>query len=148
MATSIFEDALARPDLFQWFGIDSGEFRIWLDALPVRIHPGLLNLWGRTGGGDVFESETLLGPLHPDSSENVLSISQFYWGRGLSKEMVIFHTGSLTSASHVDFPKHRNSIVTFKNDSYEIDQRFATLSDWYTKTLRAEFAGRYGLRPS
>ena len=148
MSTSIYEDALARPDLFRWFGINSREFKLWLEALPVRVHPGLVDFWDRTGGGDIFESETLLGPLHPAEAENVLKMNEYHWNNGLSEEMVLFHIGTFMSASHVDFPKHRNSVVTFKNDSYEIAKKFATFGDWYTKTLRAEFADRYGLRSS
>lgn len=144
--TSIFEDALARPDLFHWFGVDSQEFDLWLHALPVRVHPGLVSFWDRTGGGEVFESEILLGPLNPDESENVLKVNEHHWSRGLSQDIVLFHTGTFMSASHVIWPKHQNWIVTFRDGTYEIDQRFRTLTDWYNETLRAEFSGRYGLQ--
>jgi hypothetical protein len=89
MTPSIYEDALARPDLFHWFGITETEFDRWLTTLPLRIHPGLVAFWRRTGGGDLFESETILGPLVADDSDNVLVVNEVHWNKGLPRDMLI-----------------------------------------------------------
>jgi hypothetical protein len=147
MPQTIFEDALARPNLFHWFGIVESEFDIWLTALRLRIHPGLVGFWRRTGGGNLFESETVLGPLVSDKSDNVLQFNEFHWNRGLSRDLLIFHTGFCLSASSVDMRRHRNRLVVFKPESYEVEQWHDTFNGWYQKTLRSEYAERYGLAP-
>ena len=147
MPRTIYEDALTRPDLFQWFGVVEAEFEPWSKALPLRIHPGLVSFWRRTGGGDVFESETLLGPLAPAESDNVLKVSEFHRKRGLPRDLVVFHTGLCLSASSVDVRRHRNRLVVFKPESFEVAHSVDTFNAWYQNTLRSEFAERYGLAP-
>ena len=147
MPFTIYEDHLARPELFRWYGISAPEFRTWLTALPLRVHPGLVSFWERTGGGELFESETLLGPLVPEDADNVLKVSEFHWNRGMSRDLMVFHTGLGLSASSVDFQQHRNWLVVFKPESYEVAQRFDTFNHWYHQTLRSEYAERYGLAP-
>jgi hypothetical protein len=147
MPQSIYEDAIARPDLFHWFGIAESEFDRWLNELPLRVHPGLVSFWRHTGGGVIFESETLLGPLVSTESDNVLHFNEHHWNLGLPSDLLIFHAGVRLSASCVDVRRHRNRIVVLKSDSYAIEQWFDTFDKWYQNTLRTEFAGRYGMRP-
>ena len=145
MPRTIYEDALARPDLFHWFGIDASAFESWLARLPLRVHPGVVDFWRRTGGGDVFESETLLGPLSADESDNVLGTNEFYWSEGLPRNQLIFHKGIYMSASFVDKRRHRNRILVLDPKSFEIRRWFDTFNQWYQQVLRSEYASRYGL---
>ena len=147
MQPTIYEDALVRPDLFLWFGVVEAEFEPWLTALPLRVHPGLVSFWRRTGGGDLFESETLLGPLAPDEDDNVLKVSEFLWDKGLPRDLLVFHTGFCLSASSVDMRRHRNRLVVVKPEPFEITHWFDTFNGWYKHTLRSEYAERYGLAP-
>ena len=145
MLPIIYEDALRRPDLFLWFGVTEAEFENWLPALPLRVHPGLVGFWRRTGGGDLFESETLLGPLVEDEDDNVLKVNEYHWSKGLPSDLLIFHEGLCLSASFVDRPRHRNQLVSFRSGSYQIGRQFDTFNEWYQQTIRAEYAERYGL---
>ena len=145
MPPTIHEDALVRPDLFHWFGVVEAEFEHWLAALPLRVHPGLVSFWRRTGGGDLFESETLLGPLASDEGDNVLKLNEFHWNHGLHRDLLIFHTGLCLSASSVDRRRHRNRLITVNPNTYQIEHRFDTFNEWYQKTIRSEYAERYGL---
>ena len=145
MPPTIFEDALTRPDLFHWFGVAEPKFDVWLNALPLRVHPGLVSFWRRTGGGDCFESETLLGPLATGAGDNVIEISEFYWSKGLLRNLLVFHTGICLSASSVDMRHHRNRLVILKPETFEVAQWFDTFNAWYQNTLRSEYAERYGL---
>jgi hypothetical protein len=147
MLPTIYEDALVRPDLFHWFGAVEAEFERWLTAFPLRVHPGLVSFWRRTGGGDLFETETLLGPLAPDENDNVLKVSEFHWNKGLPRDLVVFHTGLCLSASSVDMRRHRNRLVVIKPDSFEVAHCFDTFNGWYQNVLRSEYAERYGLAP-
>jgi hypothetical protein len=65
----------------------------------------------------------------------------------MPRHLVIFHIGSFYSASNVDMRRHRQRLVILKPGSYEIERHFDTLSEWYLRTLRSEFRGRYGLYP-
>lgn len=145
MLPTIYEDALVRPDLFLWFGAVEAEFEPWLTALPLHVHPGLVSFWRRTGGGDLFESETLLGPLAPDEGDNVLTVSEFHWNKGLPRDLLVFHTGLCLSASSVDMRRHRNRLVVMKPESFEVTHWFDTFNGWYQHTLRSEYAERYAL---
>ena len=145
MPRTIYEDALLRPDLFHWFGVAEAEFEPWLTALPIRVHPGLVSFWRRTGGGEIFESETLLGPLASDEGDNVLNLNEFHWNHGVPRDLLIFHTGLCLSASSVDRRRHRNRLITVNADTYEIEHQFDTFNEWYQKTIRSEYAERYGL---
>jgi len=145
MLPTIYEDALKRPDLFRWFGVTEAEFENWLTALPLSVHPGLVGLWRRTGGGDLFESETLLGPLVKDEGDNVLKLNEYHWSKGLPSDLLIFHKGLCFSASSVDSRRHRNRLVSFRSGSYQIGRQFNTFNEWYQQTIRAEYAERYGL---
>jgi len=142
---TIYDDALARPDLFCWFGTSEPELEHWLRALPLLVHPGLVSFWRRTGGGDVFESETLLGPLAVDESDNALKVNEFHWSKGLPREMFLFHVGIGLSASFVDRRRHRNRIYTLRSGTYEAVERFDTFGSWYRETIRSEYALRYRL---
>lgn len=144
MSTTIYEDALTRPDLFHWFGIDEAEFDDWLMALPLQVHPGLVSFWRRTGGGDLFDTETIFGPLVSEESDNVLKVNELYWNKGLSRNMFLFHSGVCLSVSLVD-RRHRNRILSLKLGSFEIQHWFDTFNEWYKKTIRSEYAERYGL---
>jgi len=145
MLPTIYEDALTRPDLFHWFGVAESAFEDWLITLPLRVHPGLVAFWRRTGGGDVFESETLLGPLANHADDNVLTINEYHWSKGLQRDLLIFHTGFCLSASSVDSRRHRNRLISFRSGSYEIERQFNSFDAWYQQTIRAEYAERYGL---
>ena len=145
MPPTIYEDALIRPDLFHWLGVDEADFKTWLTALPLRAHPGLVDFWRRTGGGDLFETETLLGPLATGDGDSVLKVSEFYWDKGLSRDLLVFHTGICLSASSVDMHRHRNRLVVLKPESFEVSHWFDTFNAWYQNTLRSEYAERYGL---
>ena len=145
---TIYEDALVRQDLFRWFGVVEAEFERWLAALPLRVHPGLVSFWRRTGGGNLFESETLLGPLASDEGDNVLKQNEFHWNKGLPREFLIFHAGLCLSASSVDRGRHRNRLITVNPETYQIEHRFDTFNEWYQETIRSEYAERYGLPTS
>ena len=142
---TIYEDAIRRPDLFLWFGDNGAQFEKWLAALPLSAHPDLVDFWRRTGGGDIFESATLLGPLAAGESDNVLKMSEYRWSRGLPDGLLMFHIGIYMSASSVDPKRHRARLVTSDPGSYRTTGFFNTFGDWYQKALRSEYASRYGL---
>jgi hypothetical protein len=144
-ASTLLTDAMARPDLFVWNGrMDEASLRAWLDRNPwMGPCPGdLLAFWEETGGGDVFETETIYGPLSdPLLGDDIGAVNRQMRAEGMPARFVVYHVGLLTSA--VDAAS--GEYVELEPDGFGVLRRFASLDEWYTATLRAEYAQRYGL---
>jgi hypothetical protein len=64
MNTLLEQDSSRRPELFVWNGSLSKErIEKWLEERQLKLPEDLVELWQETGGGELFESETILGPF-------------------------------------------------------------------------------------
>jgi hypothetical protein len=139
------DDARVRPDLFHWNGrIDSTGLSDWLDRNRwLGQCPGdLLDFWKQTGGGEVFETETILGPLgHPEMGDDIAAVNREMRSNGMPDRFVVYHHGLVISA--VDTGS--GDYVELAPSGFDVLRRFATLEEWYRATLRAEYEERYGL---
>lgn len=134
-------DARRRPELFHWFGPGPAEQIIdWASKLG-GVPEDLLSFWLTTGGGDVFESETLLSPAGALVGEDVESVTSACHQRGLPAEWVVFHVGYGVSAISIETGRY----AWFEGQANAPSQYFDSLSEWYSQVLRAEYAERYGL---
>jgi len=110
----------------------------WLGVCPSD----LLLFWQETGGGDVFETETILGPSgDPQMGEDIGSVNRAMRSRGMPTRFLIFHIGSLVSAADTE----AGDYVELEESTFRVLRRFATLDEWYVATLRQEYRQRYGL---
>ena len=142
MIDQILKDASERPQIFVWRGpLDLEKVNAWLSHNQVNIPPDLKELWIVTGGGDIFESETLLSPLETDPSYDIEAVNRFHWQSGLDKSLLIFHVGTWISAVRNE-PPH---FVSFSLGDVEKKMEFKDFDAWYRQTVRREFAQRYGL---
>lgn len=134
-----------RPDLFHWNGrMDSASLRAWLDhnLWLDRCPPDLLAFWKETGGGDVFESETILGPLgDPQLGDDIAAVNREMRSRGMPENFVVYHIGLLMSAVDTALGDY----VELAQADFHVLRRFVSLDDWYNATLRAEYRQRYNL---
>ena len=141
----LMDDAHARPDLFNWNGrMESAEFESWLACNKwIASCPGdLLAFWQETGGGDVFETETILGPLgDPEMGDNLEVVNGEMKELGMPKRFFVFHVGFIVSG--VDMLS--GDYVELAPEQFSVVRRFASLDEWYRSTLRAEYGQRYGL---
>jgi hypothetical protein len=137
---TIFDDAAAHPRLFLWFGAPSADQLRAVSAAFVQLPQGLLHFWKLTGGGDVFESETILGPAGINE-DNVLAATRRLQSQGLSKDYCLFHRGLTTTV--VDLIAGRFQVVDEK--FRPLRSSIETFDDWYESVLRKEYAQRYGL---
>ena len=142
---TLIDDARMRPDLFNWNGrMDSSELMSWL-ARNKWIGPcpeDLLTFWEETGGGDVFETETILGPLgDPQLGDDIASVNREMKARGMPARFVIYHIGLLTSAVDTE----SGDYVELATEGFQVLRRFASLDEWYRCTIRAEYGPRYGI---
>jgi hypothetical protein len=148
--SKILEDASRKPQAFCWFGaIPDAEIQDWLNQNHIRLPLDLVELWRRTGGGDVFESETILRPNVPSvpakffvTGDDTDSANAAHRSSGLAKHLYVFQFGAFLSA--VDL-RTMEYVTLSEADSYSITSRFASLDDWYQGSLRAEFGSRYAL---
>ena len=145
----LLRDAQGVPDVLQPFGaIPAAELREWLRQNAVALPPDLIELWEVTGGGDIFDSETVFRPTVP-SIPNAYFIGDDVEGRnvahaakGKPSGLYIFQEGAFLSAIRLSDQKF---VILTKN--YAVEDSFGSLDDWYVRTLRAEFGERYGLPP-
>ena len=146
MSTSILtDDARARPDLFIWNGrMERTQLESWLASNKwiVSCPRDLLTFWQETGGGDIFESETILGPLgDPEMGDELAAVNRAMKERGMPESFLVFHVGLVTSAVYMP----SGNYVELASEGFRVVRRFASLDEWYRSTLRAEYAQRYGL---
>ena len=145
----LLQDAERVPGLFDTFGaIPTSELREWLRQNALAFPSDLIELWEVTGGGDIFDSETVLRPT-VTSIPNACFVHDDIEGRnsahaatGKPSGLYIFQEGTLLSAIRLSDQK----FVTLTKD-YAVKNSFGSLDDWYVRTLRAEFGERYGLAP-
>ncbi len=139
----ILEDARSHPKLFVWYGpIREPALRAWVTARGLRLPEDFLLLLARTGGGDIFESETILGPKAGYATgDDADGANARYRARGLPDHLWLFHVGVCLSA--IDTRVRRYATL---DSAFVPTHFFDTLDGWYVSAVRAEFAERYGLR--
>jgi hypothetical protein len=143
----LLKDSERWPHIFQWFGeIPGVEIQEWLRRNQLSLPSDLIELWQTTGGGDIFESETILRPTVPSVPNNgfvtddVEGFNDRHWAAGNSHGLYIFQRGSFLSAVRLSDQK----FTTLTKDD-AIDRCFNSLDEWYVNTIRMEFGPRYGL---
>ncbi len=143
MIEQLQKDQAKRPDLFRFFGPISPErVDAWIEERKLLIPLELRNLWSETGGCDLFESETILGPFGPiETGDDVDSFNRYHWKAGMPADWLIFHAGVGLTVVIMSSGEYANVRV----DSYEVQQTFTSLTHWYLRFIRQEYASRYGL---
>jgi hypothetical protein len=94
-ASQMMRDAEQRPELFHWHGPE-GRTRLseWAAAVGGKVPEDLLSLWASFGGGELFETETLLSPFgDPSIGDDIDGVTSFSRQRGLAEHWVVFHVG-------------------------------------------------------
>ena len=145
----LLQDAQSVPGVFYPFGaIPTAELREWLRRNALVLPSDLIELWEATGGGDIFDSETIFRPTVP-SIPNICFVADDIEGRnaahaaeGKPSGFYIFQQGAFLSAIRLSDQK----FVTL-TENYAIENSFGAFDDWYVQTLRTEFGARYGLTP-
>ena len=146
----LLQDAQKVSEVFSPFGaIPLTEIQDWSRQNGFVVPPDLIELWQQTGGGDVFESETILRPTvasAPNScfvEDDIEGINAAYAAEGKSGDLYVFHRGLFSSAVRLSDQR----FVTLTVGGYTIKDSFASFDEWYVRTLRAEYGERYGLPP-
>lgn len=143
MTSQIKRDAVVRPDLFIWHGaVALEEVQRFLGHLGWRIPAELQEFWAETGGGDLFETETLLKIRgDPSLGDDLLAANEHFQALGLPIGLRVFHTGlGISAIREVD-----GHYLLLDPKSFHVVGIFPTFDQWYRSVLRSEYAVRYGL---
>ena len=138
----LIADAEQRPELFHWNGpVDRSIIEESLAS--YHLLPGdLIDFWAETGGGDFFESETILGPSGDDRlGDSVRIANELHRQGGMPMRYVLFRTGVGLSAIDLETGKYVELSPT-----YETMGSYDTFNAWYW-SIRRDFAETYGLTP-
>jgi hypothetical protein len=135
------QDQSRRPELFLWNGPLARErLDEWARQRGLDLPDELLQFWQTTGGGQVFESETILGPFaDPQLGDDVDSVNEIHRGRGMDSGYLIVHIGTELTAIRLSDKKW----VVLDQRTYAEIAEYDSFECWYTRVLRAEFAARY-----
>lgn len=147
MTLALLDDSSEFPLPFDWRGpVDPAVLSDWLEQNPLWPTPELIELWLATGGGDFFESETILFPFGGhETGDNVVELNHYHHSRGLSDDFMLFYTGAFGLGV---VEKRTGDVVVLTEEDYRERFRFKSLDDLYLELIRPEFAERYGLRQS
>lgn len=144
----LLQDAQKVPRIFCPFGaIPAVEVRDWLQRTGLILPSDLIDLWQLTGGGDVFENETIFRPTVPSRpnecfvEDDIEGRNAWYAEEGKSEDLYVFQQGAFLSAVRLSDQR----FVTLTASGYAVKDSFASLDEWYVRTLRAEFGELYGL---
>ncbi len=143
MIDQLEKDRAVRPDLFDFFGaIKPEKLNEWLRERRLIVPSDLRDFWRESGGGDLFESETVLGPFGPaDLDDDVDGMSRYQWQKGMTPDWLVFHKGLGLSVVIMSSGKYANA----REESFAVQQTFESLENWYIHFIRKEYAQRYGL---
>jgi hypothetical protein len=136
------EDAARRPDIFLFNGpILSAPLDDWLGTRKLIVPDDLKEVWQETGGGIIFESETILGPYgNRGLGENVDGENEFHRQKGMPIDWLLFHTGFQLKAVKMSTGEY----ACLREGSYEVTEMYGSFAGWYAM-IRKELASRYGL---
>jgi hypothetical protein len=137
------EDAARLPRIFVFNRpIPFAELDAWLSRRQFVVPDDLRQVWHETGGGNIFESETILGPYgNRELGEDVDSENEFHKQKGMSADWLLFHTGMNFTVIKMSGGQY----ASLKDGSYEVQETFRSFADWYANSIRKEYAPRYGL---
>jgi hypothetical protein len=143
MIDIIIRDSDLRPDLFIWrASVPVSEVDKWERKQLVSVPDDLKELWITKGGGELFESETILQPSGSDEDDLVLPRSEWFWEKGLDSDCYVFHEGLYVST----FRRGDDLLRSLNSSTFSEVGTFRTLDDWYL-SLRGEYGDRYRLPP-
>jgi hypothetical protein len=145
MIDLILKDSELRPEAFDWWGaLPLPKIEAWEREQSVRVPPDLKRLWSTKGGGDLFDSETILQPFDAAEYDLIGPASVPFWQRGLSTHYCVFQTGLCNSV----FRKSDGAIFALKSKANLSEMfQFSDLDYWYKQSLREAFAKGYDLPP-
>jgi hypothetical protein len=141
MMEKLITDSKSRPELFHWVGpTPRAIVDRWAALTGASLPPDLVFLWTSLGGGDLFETETILSLAEAPPDGLVDAVSSRYHQAGLSRKKWVVHTGYVTTVVEGE-----TGLVEVIGKGFEVLENYSSLEEWYEQVIRSEYADRYGL---
>jgi hypothetical protein len=144
MITKLKNDIYNRPELFFFYGpVPEKNILKKLQLMNINVPSALLELWKEIGGGEIFETETILSPVNDNNlGDDFESVNNYHYSQGLSKDFLIFHVGlgGLSTVSLKD-----ESYYVIDDTTYKCVKGFNSLEEWYENHIRKTYAIKYNL---
>ncbi|MGE5499954.1 MAG: SMI1/KNR4 family protein [Syntrophothermus sp.] len=139
----IINDAKNYPDLFIWNGPLDAEFlEEWMEERDIQLPEDMAEFWKLTGGGNIFESEDLVGPLGaPEFGLDFDATNEWLRGAGMPDIYIVFCSGSFLGAIRTT----DNRYVLLDNIMFDELGEYDSFDEWYQNTVRKEYASQYNL---
>lgn len=123
------------PRSFFPFGkVDSFTLDNEIRKYSFKFPDELVSIWKEYGGGDLYQTETILYPLQNDKIDNVVDLNNAYWADGMPRNNFVFHigTGGVTA-----FNLETGEVINLNTDNWNVTCRYLSFVDWF-KNLRNE----------
>jgi len=90
----------------------------------------------------MFDSEMILKPPGNDDT-SIFQRTKDYWSDGLAEEYFMFEEGG---TFYTAIRTEAGAIVLLDSEAgYRVTEVFNTVSEWYVRVIRPDFADMYGL---
>lgn len=143
MSEPLERDMKLNPLLFHLAsGVDPTVLDAWLKEKGLVVPDDLRRFWERHGGGELFQSETVLSPTGDAAlGDDVDGRNEHHRTLGMPTRFLVFQEGVFLSALDLV----RGDYVELDLDGYAVKGRYRTFDDWYVDLVRKEFEWQYGL---
>jgi hypothetical protein len=147
----LLADVAIRPTLFLWNGpINPQRLELWAVENEWQLPDDLKAFWVTTGGGQMFETEAMLGPF-VDAAKgnaahltdtNVVGANRRYHSAGLRSDLLVIHEGAWVTCCDLQAGRY---VVIDSQPPFQMRESYENFANWYNGLVRAEYAARYSL---
>jgi hypothetical protein len=132
MITETIKRALSENPhiIFPYGAIEPEKLKSGLSKMNYQFPKELFDFWVEFGGGDLFETETILSPIPSDNEfiYDIINTNDFKYKNGLSHKYITFQENASYMAA---FDKETNEIVIIAKDNYQEEERFNNFNAWF-----------------
>ena len=132
MMTQIVKGALTDNPyvLFSYGAIEKQFLQRKLDTYSFQFPEELIQFWIEYGGGDLFETETILSPIPSDNEfiYDIEEINAFRYENGLDTKYLVFEENGCEMAA---FDKYTKEVVIISKSDNKIENGFKNINKWF-----------------
>jgi len=131
MMTQLKKEIKQNPRILSAYGALNKQLVISeLAKYNFKFPTELVQFWIEYGGGDFFQTETILSPIHSDNEfiYDIIEINDFLHQKGLNENYIVFNE---SGAEVTAFEKHTHEVAIISNKDYKIKKLFNNISQWF-----------------
>ncbi len=142
MIDIIKSDIKKYPTILFPFGrIGAAELKKELNNYNFKFPSELVDIWSEFGGGDFFQTETILYPYQNEHIDNIVDVNNFLIKEGMPVKYFAFHIGRGEVTAFLK--EDNNRIVNLKRDSWQETYHYSSFKDWFADLRMELISMRY-----